>query len=1218
MQKKYTANYAFTNPNFVIQNLVDNQIKSEYLSVYFVVKNLLQRGFPTILSKYLQDEIGEIHKQNDFNKENLFVLIDTETPIWHNTIKGDTANNYFPAKTFFEQIIPQHFGEYAFVQFLIFPEVEINELTGEYNKDFISQQVDFFLPQVKLVIEIDGQHHKDSDVTRVKDSIRDNYLTSKGIKTVRITTNELRNGTFKAKINEIIKHLAENEKKLLFYKNAYAKIKNNDISDYEYRAKFLPTAIIRFQLLVLDLLINDYISINDKAWKFNILERDIKGFAELAIQDLFLWLENLCQLGKLNFQKPKTEIKTYQNENRVVFHKDFIPIDFSLFKRYTDENELYPDKIYVRTDYFGAEKNYFRASTTEPLKYEIVSDNEQDKSALRFFLQNIFEKPDFREGQFPIIVNALQRNDTIGLLPTGGGKSICYQLPCLLQPSINFVVCPIKSLMYDQQDNLNNSLVTNTNFISGDLTSAEKEKIQFDFSQGKYLFIWVSPERFQIKTFREYLASVNANFSIAYAVIDEVHCLSEWGHDFRTSYLNLANTIEKYCPDTKFIGLTATASVNVLKDVKIEFKLKDENVKTLLDYSRKELHFEVINDKGQKWEILKQKLDELNRKDDFLDHSNNAGLAFTPNVNGEFGCYTVSNKLNTIYRHKVKWYSGDTPSFSTKILVDNIVAGNAEKVRERVQKHLESEGFEKHLIDKCLNDKLYEVKGTKNPKWFQILIGQDLPVMNEDDFKRYKKDVQKSFKKNDFPLMIATKAFGMGIDKQNIHYTFHYGLPSSVEALYQEAGRAGRWDKNDPKNKSKKAKCFVFHSHETFDKQLVDEIFAPETSITRIAEINKKVGFGGKDIFRIIFLFMQGQRDIQEDFIIVKFLIDTYFQAKTTKKIFWDNAKNDLRTYSQRNFKKTIYANENEIQKGIYRLSLLGVVKDWTTDFVTHYEVEFNQFTEKNALESLARYIHKYEPLTDVETKVKAVNKTTTTDKSIWYLLQWTWDNIVYTRRQSIKTLSDWCSEFDNSEAFKARIDTYFKFTETTFIIQHIAENPKEFEKWFEIFYVDKVLQELDENGKNKKERIYLPETLDLYARNQEFSILKDSLSRFLESYRSNIGLNLISGFIRLFLDGYEDTDGKPRLENAISQSKDLLSAKEQDIIIEKMISLGLYLSEENKYKLAKSIIKFYPEKLEFLAEKFNIIYLLGDVLTDKLKSLKATNQRFYEQLAKI
>ena len=218
MQKKYTANYSFTNPNFVIQNLVENPINSEYFSVYFVVKNLLQRGFPTILSKYLQNELGAIHKRDDFKEP--FLLIDTETPIWNNTIRGDKENNYFPAKTFFEQIIPQHFGEYAFVQSLILPEVEINELVGEYNRDFIHQKVDFFLPQVKLVIEIDGQHHKNKDVRRVNDRKRDDYLSSKGVTTIRITTTELENGSFENKIKQIIDYLKDNEK-LSFYKKAY-------------------------------------------------------------------------------------------------------------------------------------------------------------------------------------------------------------------------------------------------------------------------------------------------------------------------------------------------------------------------------------------------------------------------------------------------------------------------------------------------------------------------------------------------------------------------------------------------------------------------------------------------------------------------------------------------------------------------------------------------------------------------------------------------------------------------------------------------------------------------------------------------------------------------------------------------------------------------------------------------------------------------------------
>lgn len=310
--KKFTANYSFTNPNFVIQNLVENPIKSEYLSVFFVVKNILQRGFPTILSQYLQEKIGSIHKQDDFKEALLF--IDTEAPIWHNTIKGDKLSNYFPAKVFFEKIIPQYFGEYAFIQPLILPEIEINELTGEYNRDFINQKVDFFLPQVKLVIEIDGQRHKNNDITRTQDGIRDKYLASKGFKTIRITTDELRKGTFEIKISQIIKHLDENQARLALYQKAYTKIKHDDISDYEYCTKLLPTAIIRFQILILELLINDYISLNDKTWRFNILERDIKDFSDLAIQDLFLWIENLCQLRKLDFTQPEIKVKTFDNE----------------------------------------------------------------------------------------------------------------------------------------------------------------------------------------------------------------------------------------------------------------------------------------------------------------------------------------------------------------------------------------------------------------------------------------------------------------------------------------------------------------------------------------------------------------------------------------------------------------------------------------------------------------------------------------------------------------------------------------------------------------------------------------------------------------------------------------------------------------------------------------------------------------------------------------
>ena len=124
-------------------------------------------------------------------------------------------------------------------------------------------------------------------------------------------------------------------------------------------------------------------------------------------------------------------------------------------------------------------------------------------------------------------------------MPTGSGKSVCYQLAAVLQPAVSFVVCTIKSLMYDQKADLDSAYFTRTNHITSDNDASEKARIQSEFGSGKYFFIFISPERFQIKTFREYFRKVNKNFKIAYAVIDEVHCLSEWGHDFRTSYLNL-------------------------------------------------------------------------------------------------------------------------------------------------------------------------------------------------------------------------------------------------------------------------------------------------------------------------------------------------------------------------------------------------------------------------------------------------------------------------------------------------------------------------------------------------------------------------------------------------------------------------------------------------------------------------------------------------------
>lgn len=1182
--KKYTANYIYTNPNFVIQNLVENRIKSDLLPLLYVTKNILQRGFPTTMSKYLQSELGEIHKDKE-SFEKRFLYGTKQTPIWSTTIKGDKDRNYYPAKDFFERIIPNEFEAYSFVQSLIIPEIGINEIVGEDDSNFINQRVDFYLPQAKLVIEIDGQQHKLDEVTKVADSTRDKYLSAKGITTIRITTRELQNGAYKAKVEIILQHLKRYEKLLNFYKDACEKIEKNQMSEEEIKTKLLPTAIIRFQILLIELLTHNYLTF-DENWSFNILvHENLYNFAELAINDLLIWIDKVWQLkNKQELKKPNVNVTITNDKTKFQPTIKAINIDFSLFKRYTDENKISEDIIFVRTDYFdfnakrneiGLDKNYFRVSTTEPINYNIT---DEDKSILEFFLDNIFDKPSFREGQFPIISNALNRKDTIGLLPTGGGKSLCYQLPCLLQPSINFVVCPIKSLMYDQNDNLVKTLVTNVSFITSDLEADERREIETNFEQGRYLFVWISPEKFQIPSFRDKIRAIVFKFSIAYAVVDEVHCLSEWGHDFRTSYLNLAKTIDKLSPrdennegKIKFIGLTATASVNVLKDIKIEFsrqkqRLEDENIKSLLDYSRKELQFEVINDNGNKSDKLKKLLNELKNTESFIENPQKAGLIFTPNVNGAYGCYQVSNTLNTLYQNKVSWFSGDIPK-----------------------------------IDE------YDEKGNRT--------GGKINLMSDEDFKTHKKNVQEGFKGDQdgigkYQILVATKAFGMGIDKQNIFYTFHYGLPSSVEALYQEAGRAGRWDKSKEENKDKIGKCYVLYSPETHNRERVKRLFNKDTTFAEMKQISEEVKRDGKDIFKQVFLFIQGQHDIEEDFKIILSVINTYFKTESKVRIFWNDAYSRLKI------------NNQTLQKAIYRLSLLGIVSDWTTNFIDHFEVEFKTQNETTITKSVSNYITKYEPNTDVETEILKAPKITVLEKSVWYLLNWTFENIAYSRKQSLKTLSDWCTDFVsvegfNSDEFKRRIDNYFIFSDTTFILQDIGENPNKFKNWFEAFFY---YEETDNiiNGLKEKAKIYIPEMEDLNERKLKFERLRDNISRFLESYRNNLGLNFLSGFVRLALNEYQDSDGKKRFESAIEIIKQTFSKSEQDDFFNKLLNLGKSLTEEQQIELCASITNSYPEKLEELAQFYDLPYLLNDDYSKKISALKKLTQKLYEQLAEI
>lgn len=1166
--KSFSANYSFSNHNFIIQNLFNYSIKSDpkkskYLPAIYILKNILQRGKPTLLSKYLQEHIGSIHKQSDFKKS--YALIDKTILPWQRIIRGDERNNYNPAKKFYDDLIPKYLGEYAFIKNLIIPEISIFDITKVYVKELYDQQVDFYIPQASLVIEIDGTQHQQS---KGKDRERDLHTAKYGIETIRIATSEVESEdqSFLYKIDQIksrIKQMSDLGLSrqqvdptiitLYDYQNAYINNINLDNSNY------IATAIIRMQILILELLENDSLSFEHE-WLFEIKEHDIHGFAELAIEDTFLWLHHISHLHGIDFKKPYYKVTNIALEENFSSSSEIIKIDFSLLQRFTDACQDNTDIIYVRNHYldeyryFAASNaatiqesiykpyDHFTMSTLEPISYSLSLDGEgSDKISLLFLLENIFlqniDDVDFREGQLGIITNALMRNNTVGLLPTGSGKSICYQLAAILQPAISFVVCPIKSLMYDQKADLDEISFSRTNYITSDLTSEEKTTIQREYAEGKYFFIFVSPERFQSKAFREEFASINQEKSFAYAVIDEVHCLSEWGHDFRTSYLNLSNAISKLAPDASYIGLTATASVNVLRDIQTEFNIEDMDVKTPLNYTREELKFNVIDDRGNKENELQNQLLKLNEKwTTFTPNGKDSrcGIIFTPHVNGAKGCYTLSNHLSSSLNTDVRFYSGSVPKINRQA------------------------------------------------------------VMNDKEFNKYKKDVQDGFKNNKFTLLAATKAFGMGVNKGNIFYTIHYGLPSSMESLYQEAGRAGR-DKS--KFVDKKAECLVLLTPET-NERVLDSLWGAKITLDELKDISKQTLRNG-DINTNLFMFTNSLDTLNDEFSLMKNLYTQYYSSDALNQLVLSTSLNTTKA---------------KVEKAIYRLSQLGIVVDWTIEdfFRGKFEVEFKEHDKKDVQETMIKTIEKYDKDFSIDQlraegskryHITFSQEVKLAEIEIYFvdLLLWSYEHFAYNRRQSLKNVYDNCTSLARGKTtevnFKQTLENYFKFNESSYVLQHIADNPNDYTKWFEVFY-----KIVDGNPQD----ILIDKSKQIQT--------KDQLSRFLESYMQNVGLDFISGILRLLLNDYNNPDGQARFENALKKIKDNDNVYKGNVI-GKIIKLASYFEMKQKNLLVRSIDKIFNDRtlLNLFSETIEDEYSLNIILTRQVARLQKINQQIKE-----
>lgn len=313
-------------------------------------------------------------------------------------------------------------------------------------------------------------------------------------------------------------------------------------------------------------------------------------------------------------------------------------------------------------------------------------------------LKKYFGYDSFREGQEEIIKEILAGRDVLGVLPTGGGKSICYQLPALMMDGISLVISPLISLMKDQVDALRENGIAAT-FINSSLSLEDYKKSLSEIRSGAVKLVYISPERLENDFFMDFLKDL----TISFVAVDEAHCISQWGHDFRPSY-KLIPALYETLGKVQITAFTATATKEVRDDIIENLELEDPYVK-VTGFDRKNLLFLV--------EKPKKKINYL--KGFLSEHEEDSGIIYA----------------------------------STRKKVDAI------------HKKLRAMGY---------------------------ACGKYHAGMTESERKKS----QDAFIYDEDKIIVATNAFGMGIDKSNVRYVIHYNMPKDMESYYQEAGRAGR------------------------------------------------------------------------------------------------------------------------------------------------------------------------------------------------------------------------------------------------------------------------------------------------------------------------------------------------------------------------------------------------------------------------------------------
>lgn len=966
------------------------------------------------------------------------------------------------------------------------------------------------------VIEIDGEEHGQD--YRI-DEERDSSLEKKGFRVLRIP-NQLIDEKASGKIRDIL-----------------SPILTSDPAASTTFERQVATAALqcsigsKIQFVLCNALLDGTLA-PGADWKLHITGAD--SYAHAAIADLRTLLESLDRIygTQITPRSYEVELDAPEQDSRPglsicvetgVSEKHAFPEHAELFD-YIVRPTYLPQPLKLDMGY------------NSPRRYCVLAeDRDFDtgilEEALVVFLQYLFRKRSFRQGQLQALINGLCGHDSIVLLPTGAGKSIIYQLTGLLQPGFTLVVDPLVSLIEDQERVLNSYGIERVlGITSGSFSQrADRSQMLEAIKEAQYHFIMISPERLQTPEFRDALRSLTNHTLVNSAVIDEAHCVSEWGHDFRPAYLNLARNLREFCQDKwgtppALFALTGTASRAVLRDMLVDLGVDPSNSNAIVrptGFDRKELDFDIVTCKPKEVvPTLEGVLASLPKRfrtspSDFSQNRGEdtlSGIVFCPTVKGNKGVMEIQSVVSRKLGAPVAIYSGSSPTGG---------GGN------------------------------WDLKKRENAR---------------------------AFIDNEVPAIVSTKAFGMGIDKPNVRYTVHVGMPGSLEAYYQEAGRAGR--------DQKRAICVAIYAEA--DEERTRRILSASVSNNEVDAVLKEEPWNARsDANTAMFFHRNGYPGVEEEVSWVADLLDEIGEVIHKQNIVITRGDNNT---------------AKNKEKAIFRLLQIGMIADYTVEYgAGKYDLEVAPFDPEKSKHAVLDYIRRSQPgrAKADEEALSALNLSNDREsilKVVRYLINFAYDVIEQSRRRAISESFEAARIGSRDQAaFRRRLLEYLEEgVGSDFIERLLAEESIDIDDWLSL-----ILQ------------------INNAAEAGEF---RGIAIRYLESYPEHPGLLLIRAVAESMSGDCDERRVREDLESALRFGTSAYRLKQRDI--KKLANELLTFTLERAPRLAAPLIIAFEgqeewatsQELERLSEKLFAEY------PEQTKDIRAAQsvRKIANQLAAI